>query len=191
MPDGLASIHGKDLNYADFKLRNAQNSKQVAFEVSDPAHPYVQSILDRFVNLLAEANWQRHIALRNIHRTATHDVNPAEVLLDIQALTKSIFVPVPMFHDSGLGSSLPAQSNCAISVASHLSFVSSVADKTNGGLRIPSTPKEVFERVPFACQVCGRVLVGLITESIGSKLVMLFPICRLQNRGSKDCVLTD
>lgn len=154
------------LNYADFELRNAHNSQPVAFEVSSPAQPYVLNVLDRFsktdarlVERLGEANWQRHTALRNIHGLAVQDVDSVEdVVSEIQFMQKSIFVPVSMFHDSGQGSSLPAQSSYAATVASHSSFVSSLADREYGGLRVPSTPKEVFEKVPFTCQVCGHVL---------------------------------
>jgi hypothetical protein len=154
------------LNYADFKLCNTQNSQPVAFEVSGPAQPYLLKVLDRFskadarlMERLGEANWQRHMALRNIHGSVIQDANSVkEVVPEIKATPKSIFVPVSMFHDSGLGSSLPAQSSYAATVAFHSSFVSSITDTENGGLRVPSTPKEVFEKVPFTCQVCDHVL---------------------------------
>jgi len=154
------------LNWADSKLRNTQNNQAIAFEVSGPAQLYVLNVLDRFpkanarlVERLGEANWQRHTTLRNIEGPATQDASSATgVVSEVQAVPKSIFVPVSLFHDSGLGSSLPTQSSYAATVASHSSFMSDLADNENGDLRVPPTPKEVFKNVPFTCQICGHVL---------------------------------
>jgi hypothetical protein len=76
----------------------------------------------------------------------------------VQEVPKSIFVPVSLYHDSGLGSSMPAQSSHAATVASHSSFVSSLAEDNTGNLRVPSTPKEVSKGIPFKCNICGHVL---------------------------------
>jgi hypothetical protein len=154
------------LNCANSELRNTRNSQPIAFEVSGPAQPYVLNVLDRFskadarlVERLGEANWQRHTTLRNIEGPTTQDASSAKgVISEVQAVPKSFFFPVSLFHDSGLGSSLPTQSSYAASVASHSSFMSDLVENENGGLRVPSTPKEVFEKVPFTCQICGHVL---------------------------------
>jgi hypothetical protein len=69
-----------------------------------------------------------------------------------------VFVPVSLFRDSGLGSSLLAQSTYVATIASHSSFQTTATDKNNGDLRVPPTPKEVFEGVPFNCQICGHML---------------------------------
>lgn len=132
----------------------------IAFQVSDPARSYVIRVYDKFkrantrlIERLGEANWQRHISLRTHH---TQNVKVPQETLD--KAPKSIFVPVSLFHDSGLGSTLPAYSSYAATVASHSSFVSSVEDSEIGELRVPATPKEVFDGVPFECTICGHTL---------------------------------
>jgi hypothetical protein len=133
----------------------------VAFQVSGPAKTYVLNVYDRFakadahlVERLGEANWQRHVALRSA-------LGQEGVMLDstpgVQEVPKSLFVPISMFHDSGLGSS-HARSSFAATVASHSSFVSSLAENETGGMRVPSTPKEVFGNIPFVCDICGHLL---------------------------------
>lgn len=71
---------------------------------------------------------------------------------------KSSFIPVSLFQDSGLGSSLPAQTSYAATAASHSSFVSSNAEGESGHLRVPPTPKGVFEGIPFVCEICSHEL---------------------------------
>jgi hypothetical protein len=142
-------------------------TSMVKFQVSGPARTYVLNVYDRFskadsrlVERLGEANWQRHTALRaglQQQKEAVEIPSTATVTGDPE-LPKSVFVPVSMFHDSGMGTSLPANSSCAATVASHSSFVSSLGDKNNGSLRVPPTPKEVSQGVPFACDICGHVL---------------------------------
>ena len=69
---------------------------------------------------------------------------------------KSIFQPFSVFHDSGLGTSLPAQSQVAISVASHTSFLSEEGDLHRR--RVPKMPDEVGLGKPFKCNLCGQTL---------------------------------
>lgn len=140
---------------ASTKLPDLDNqaSTPVEFKTSAPAQTYILNVYDRFskadwklIERLGEANWQRHTALRSISE-------PME-----QEPPKSAFVPVSLFHDSGLGSSVPANSSYAATIASHSSFVTSLADNENSGLRVPSTPKAVFEGKSFRCQICNRTL---------------------------------
>jgi hypothetical protein len=139
----------------------------IAFQVSGPARTYVLNVYDRFaradtrlVERLGEANWQRHTALR---ATSTQENEPAEIsstatVIGYQEIPKSVFKPVSLFHDSGMGTTIPANSSYAATVASHSSFVSSLADKDSGSLRVPPTPKEVSQGIPFACEICGHIL---------------------------------
>jgi hypothetical protein len=136
-----------------------QPSLPLEFHVSGPARTYILNICDRFpkadsqlVERLGEANWQRHTALRGLPmQTDSSDV-------PVEELAKSVFVPVSLFQDSGLGCSVPAQTSYAATSASHTSFVSSQADEEAGRLRVPPTPKAVFKGIPFSCETCGQTL---------------------------------
>ena len=146
------------LNYACQTNLNDEDTVTVEFQVSGPARTYIINVYDRFakadsrlVERLGEANWQRHTALRaNVPSTATVDGD--------QEIPKSVFVPVSMFHDSGIGTSIRANSSYAATVASHSSFVSSLAENDCGSLRVPPTPKEVAQGIPFTCDICGHLL---------------------------------
>jgi hypothetical protein len=164
------------LNYADQTNLDEQASAPTEFQVSGPAQTYVLNVYDRFaeadsrlVERLGEANWQRHTALRMGLEGQT------ETTLKVQETPKSVFIPVSMFHDSGLGSSVPAMSSYAATVASHSSFVSSLAEKDSGSLRVPSTPKKVSEGVPFTCNICGHKL-SRIKNRVDWKYVAMHPL---------------
>ncbi|KAL3418590.1 hypothetical protein PVAG01_10306 [Phlyctema vagabunda] len=133
-------------------------AEPVKFQVSAPAQPYAWRVYDKYpranihlIERLAEANWQRHISLRS-----TEDQPHEEK--DHPAAPKMMFTSTSVFHDSGIGSSAPARSTYAATVVSHSSFKSTTADKENSDLRVRSTPKEVFEGIPFICQICGSTL---------------------------------
>lgn len=132
------------------------NEAPAEFQVSGPARTYIINISHQFekadirlVERLGEANWQRHTAIRNGLEAQVEEE---------EMIPKSIFRPVSLFRDSALGSSMPAQSSYAATMASHSSFVSSLADAENGLLRVPKTPKEVSQGVPFDCEICGHKL---------------------------------
>ncbi|PMD42143.1 hypothetical protein L207DRAFT_306462 [Hyaloscypha variabilis F] len=136
-----------------------QPSLPFEFHVSGPARTYILNIYDRFpkadsqlVERLGEANWQRHTALRGL------SIQEDSSNLPVEEPVKSVFVPVSLFQDSGIGSSLPAQPSYAPTSASHTSFVSSQADGDGGGLLVPPTPKAVFKGIPFSCETCGQML---------------------------------
>jgi len=148
------------LTYADRVNSDEQVCKMVNFQASGPARTYILNIYDRFskadsrlVERLGEANWQRHLSLRNLV------LKGQEVPAEVVEAPKSIFNPVSLFQDSGLGASLPAtNSSYAATIASHSSFVSSLADAEGGSLRVPPTPKEVGKGIPFTCEICGHLL---------------------------------
>jgi hypothetical protein len=136
------------------------SSSPLDFHVSGPARTYILNIFDRFskanpelVERLGEANWQRHITLRN---GITKKAESAHVVIEVAP--KSVFVPVSLFQDSGLGTSLPTHTSYAGTSASHTSFVSSQADEEGRGLRVPPTPKAVSKGIPFSCEICGQTL---------------------------------
>jgi hypothetical protein len=148
------------LNFASQAKDGDESSHPLDFHVSGPARSYILNIFDRFskanpqlVERLGEANWQRHIALRN---GLTKEADSVHVV--IEEAPKSVFVPVSLFQDSGLGTSLHAHTIYAATSASHTSFVSSQADEEGGGLRVPPMPKAVSKGIPFGCEICGHTL---------------------------------
>lgn len=162
------------LDYASQINVDDQTSIPVEFQVSGPARTYVLSVYDRFakadsrlVERLGEANWQRHMALRKSHELQRVNLDiaaPSKPVFEVQETPKSLFIPVSMFHDSGLGSSIPTQTSYAATVASHSSFISSLAEIDSGGLRVPSMPKEVSSGIPFTCDICGNKLSRIKTR---------------------------
>lgn len=129
------------------------------FEVSEPALSYVRNIRDRFsaadeklATRLGEANWQRYQRIRAV-------IEKPEVVVSGQA--KSLFRPATDFYDSALGTSVPAQSSYASTVASHSSFASMFSQIESGTLKVPSTPKEVILEIPFDCEICHQELTDI------------------------------
>ncbi len=110
---------------------------------------------DRFRNApvdlierLAEANWERCIRIR-----AQKEEEEGQLAV---ADAQTVFKPVSTFHDSGIGSSIPAVSQYAATVASHTSFVTVVEDEARGRPRVPPLPQK--DGFPFECEYCGRTV---------------------------------
>ena len=133
----------------------------VAFHVSDAAGVYISLIRDKFkdaeaqlIERLGEANWQRHVSVRlgmaNVISGVEEDCFREELC--------STFRPYSAFHDSGIGASVPTQTQYA---ASHTSFVSSVFEKEETRLRVPREPVEVGAGRSFNCYLCGEVLSNI------------------------------
>lgn len=150
MENTLAQIKGKI---------STPSAPRADFKVSEPAWPYVSNVRDKFrkadpklIERLGQANWERHTKITerldehaDVYSKVTQGVDEA----------KSIFTPCSLFHDSGLGSSSHMiHSNKitlrASSSASH--------PRDSGRLRVPPTPTEVQEGIPFTCNICGHVL---------------------------------
>ena len=130
----------------------------VPFMISDPADFYVSSIRDKFkqaqdrlIARLGEANWQRHHHVRNI---PLQDGELLKEQPDNAENTTAFFRPYSAFHDSGIGTSIPDQTEYA---ASHTSFVSSKSETKLGGLKVPRSPQEIIESKPFRCFLCGKI----------------------------------
>ena len=70
----------------------------------------------------------------------------------------SLFRPYSAFHDSGIGTSVPAQTSYA---QSHTSFLSSNTEGEHGSPRVPPTPVGVSAGKPFQCYLCGHVLSSI------------------------------
>ena len=137
----------------------------VPFSVSGPAASYVSMVREKYrqadnhlVERLGEANWQRHLGVRNGMETSidAHEepLHPAEDL----AIPKSVFRLHSTFYDSGIGTSVPAQTQYP---HSHMSLQSSNTEGGRESLRVPPTPAEVHENKPFQCFLCRSILSNI------------------------------
>ncbi|OOQ88852.1 hypothetical protein PEBR_11720 [Penicillium brasilianum] len=130
---------------------------KTVFRLSHRAQPYAMLISDRFTNApsslvkrLAEANLERSIRLR------THEDDEEEVNEESHREAMTLFKPFSLFHDSGLGTSIPAISQYAATVASHTSFLSVGGEEALGRPRVPTLPQE--GGAPFQCGYCHRTI---------------------------------
>ena len=156
-------------------LKSVQNHAEtlsgasISFAVSSLALPWVKYVSDRFtkaettlVERLGESNWQRFATVRaRMEQVAINSDSSSTVDEKILRDTfkdegVAVFKPHSLFHDSGLGSSMPTR--YAVSIASHTSFVSSIGADQTSALRVPITPKEVDTGDPFNCDLCGHLL---------------------------------
>lgn len=124
----------------------------------EAAKPWIMQVQDKFpnaldqslLNRLGEANCERAIRIRD----------KAEPVVEEPVR----FKPVSEFHDSGLGTSIPTETNYATSTysaASHTSFVSSLAGEERGKHRVPKTPVEIGLGKPFECDICGKTVAHI------------------------------
>ena len=155
---------------------------RIPFSVSELARPWVQNISDKFehaesalVERLGESNWQRFETVRarmnqimqRMDSEAGGDIK-ADIVMGTAASVvfekppQSLFMPVSLFYDSGLGSSVPTLPFYAVSNASHTSsFASSLANDSLSSLRVPPTPEAVGLGEPFRCEICGHTLFNI------------------------------
>ena len=133
------------------------------FYLSGPAGFYVSLVRDKFkqaskelVERLGEANWQRHVKVRNMIEDPEN--NPAKG----QETALSVFQPGTTFHDSGIGTSVPARTQYA---PSHTSFRTSNTEGGLRSLRVPPTPLEATHGKPFRCYLCGDMLSTIRTRT--------------------------
>ena len=153
----LAPAIENNLAQVERQILEAKHTSASVFNVSLPAQIYVSHVRDKFkkaptrlVERLGEANWQRHILVR-----ARMDQGSA--LSEDKETILSAYKPRSMFHDSGLGTTISTKSRYAASMASHTSFLSSVADQEGGSVRVPPTPPEISACKPFTCFICGHI----------------------------------
>ena len=152
------------------------------FSISEPARPWVQNISDKFehadsalVERLGESNWQRFETVRarmnqivqTMDSEAGEDVKTGMVMNTAATVVfekppQSLFIPVSLFYDSGLGSSVPTVSRYAVSNVSHTSsFASSLANDSLSSVRVPPTPEAVSLGKSFQCEICGHYLFNI------------------------------
>lgn len=143
-------------------LQHAENARNqhlcltgVPFSVSGPAKTYVSLVREKFnkapyrlVERLGEANWQRHMDIREKGEST-------EKLTSKTGIACSVFRPYSDFHDSGIGTSVPAHTNYA---PSHTSFQSSNIEGDHVTLRVPREPAEVSAGKQFECFLCRRII---------------------------------
>ena len=130
---------------------------------SGPAAFYVSLVRDKFkraskglIERLGEANWQRHVRVRNIMEDLEN--NPAKG----QDTARSVCQPDTTFHDSGIGTSVPAWTEYA---PSHTSFRTSNPEGGLSSLRVPPAPLEAADGKPFQCYLCGDMLSTVRTRT--------------------------
>lgn len=131
-----------------------------AFQVSEPASPFVSLVLERFrkasprlAQRLGEANWQRYVRIR----AQTGAIHEDDARLD-SVTPISVFNPVSLVRDPRLGTTVSACSTYAMSTTSHTSSVSSLVDIDGGSLRVPD---EVAFGRPFTCAICSHKLYNI------------------------------
>ena len=137
----------------------------VSFSVSGPAKIYVSLVREKYkqapnqlVERLGEANWQRHMSVRTSMKASTNDAEEIPAPLEDLTVSRSLFRPYSTFHDSGIGPSIPAQTEYA---PSHTSYQSSNTEERRELIRVPATPVEVNDGKPFQCFLCKCVLSNI------------------------------
>ena len=135
----------------------------VLFCLSGPAEFYVSVVREKFkqasrelVERLGEANWQRHLKVRNMSKDAEN--NPAKG----QPTARSVFQPDMTFYDSGIGTSVPAGTQYA---PSETSFRTSNTEGALRSLRVPPTPLEASKGQSFRCYLCGDMISTVRTRT--------------------------
>ncbi|KAH4291592.1 hypothetical protein HBH64_190360 [Parastagonospora nodorum] len=117
-----------------------------------PEQAYANSISQNFplaalaiVSQLGKLNWKRYNHMIHLQQET------AEQELQTNAMEKARTI----FHDSGLGVSLPAQSEVGLNIAeSAPSVVSHRAQASHK--RVPQLPAKAWSGEPFACEICNK-----------------------------------
>lgn len=146
----------------------ARTEVNESFRASGPAQIYIDLLRDKFpeadkrlVERLGEANWERHRNIRRRIEQIDESAESGSTAVPTDFTATSIFQPQTLFHDFGIGTSVPAQPCSALSEASHTSFISSLADKEKGAARVPPTPAEVGLGEIFRCYLCGQMQLNI------------------------------
>lgn len=161
----------QNVTYARKALTESSFPSVVPFHLSNPAKIYVALVRERYrnaqdqlVDRLGESNWQMHKMVREQMENPERRMEKEDsVEEDVPKLKRqdelySAFRPHSAFHDSGIGTSVPAHTQYA---ASHTSFLSSNSEGLQGSLRVPSTPDEVGLGKPFKCPFCKSNLLHI------------------------------
>lgn len=92
---------------------------------------------------LGKANYERYIRCQQERETCEQ--------IEVKEDSESQLLHGSMFHDSGLGSSMP-------SATSYAETLMSYGNTSGRSVRIPPLPVEGVARKPFACFVCGKTV---------------------------------
>lgn len=118
------------------------------------AHDYYADLISNkfpqaspdLVDRLGKANWSRYQRIQ-----AERIANASAEAQDISQFEAASVLAGSKFHDSGLGSSIPAQTTYAATI---LSYISSLTDGNRP--QIPPLPEEARKGQPFDCDACGK-----------------------------------
>ncbi|KAK8086396.1 Transcription factor c2h2 [Apiospora phragmitis] len=108
------------------------------------------SCMPGLVELLGNAQRDRFIRCQEIKDKNRQERLPGSSLVETSA-------PSTIFHDSGLGTSVPTGSQYADTIVSY-------AGGQGGSVRIPPLPENASQRTPFECIGCEKMVV-LTNES--------------------------
>ncbi|KAL3455278.1 hypothetical protein BJX64DRAFT_77028 [Aspergillus heterothallicus] len=154
----------KQIANIQFKLDRQALPDMNPFSLSLNAQPFAIRIKDRFrdakiplVERLAEANWERSVRMM-IHAEESSAAEQTTPARSVPATAMTLFKPFSLFHDSGLGTSIPSRSLYAATVASHSSYLSVAAEDDEGRPRVPPLPHEGLRGQTFQCPFCGTCI---------------------------------
>ncbi|KAJ5614817.1 hypothetical protein N7528_008471 [Penicillium herquei] len=141
--------------------RDTHSFSPNSFNLSEGARPFALLIQDRFpkasvslLERLAEANLERSLRIRELMSQENQHEEPDNHQVQNEAGT--LFKPFSVFHDSGIGTSIPTNSLAAPTIASHTSFLSTAAETASGRPRVPPLPQPPGKR--FQCDYCRKFI---------------------------------
>ncbi len=149
----------QNLQHAE-KGRDQQSRRLavVPFSVPGPAMIFVSLIREKFkqahyklVERLGQANWQRQKSVRERMDYTKQSPEATTKPARESGIARSLFRPYSEFHDSGIDTSVPAQTEYAQSITS---FQSSNSEREQMSQRVPNQPPEVSLGIPFQCFLC-------------------------------------
>jgi hypothetical protein len=133
-------------------LEHREKAPKLDFLQERTAHQYYSDLLNKrfpeadpnLIERLGQANWTRYK-----RGQAEREANVEKETIDIDP-SRSVYSP-SKFHDSGLGSSVPARTTYSQSI------VSSFSNHTDGSRSsIPPLSENAKKGEPFPCDACGR-----------------------------------
>jgi hypothetical protein len=140
----------------DIPLQEAAAAPSLAEE--KPAYQYYADLIrerfskasPRLIDRLGLVSWDRY---KRVQMERRANMNQEEAQAGIINDESATVFTKSAFHDSGIGTSVPAETSYAKSIAS---FVSS----TSGGKHshIPPLPQDAKTGKPFICDACGKTV---------------------------------
>ena len=134
--------------------REQSVSDPLFLEEREPYQFYAELIKARFpkadrklIEQLGQANWERSQRGRIEREANLRERDGPENIIEVAGTV----VADSAFHDSGMGTSVPAQTAYAKSI---VSFISSISGETHN--HIPPLSQEAKSGKPFSCNACGK-----------------------------------